>query len=118
MKKIIFLLFAMLLLNGCFGSIASLIGAGAGNGKIAQRAISTGVQFGIEKSTGKSAIEHAVSYAEKQNPERKKEKCINFLEISESEVCTIAKKKIENAKTKVSNLKGHIKRSSKIKNLN
>ena len=118
MKKIVFLLFAMLLLNGCFGSIASIIGAGAGNGKLAQRAISSGIQFGIERTTGKSSLEHAVSFAEKHNPDRKKEKCVNFIESSNSEVCAIVKKKVKNVTTKVSDLKNQIKNSSKIKNLN
>ena len=37
---------------------------------------------------------HALAYAEKNNPDRKKETCISFIEKTKSEFCTIAKKKI------------------------
>ena len=37
---------------------------------------------------------HALAYAEKNNPDRKKETCLSFIERTRSEFCTIAKKKI------------------------
>ena len=58
--------------------------------------------------TGRSSIEHAIGLAEKHNPERKKVKCVSFLEVTESEVCSILKKR-------VSELKSQIYESSKIK---
>ena len=59
-------------------------------------------------TTGKSSIEHALSFAEKHNPERKKVKCVNFLEITETEVCSILKER-------VTELRSQINKSSKIK---
>ena len=66
------------------------------------------LDYGIKKSTGKSSIEHALSFAEKHNPERKKVKCVNFLEITETEVCSILKER-------VTELRSQINKSSKIK---
>ena len=49
-----------------------------GGGNVAQSAISTAVNFGVKQQTGKSPMEHAIAYAEKHNPERKKVKCVNL----------------------------------------
>ena len=48
----------------------------------------------IKKSTGKNALEHATSYLEKNNPDKKKEKCISFVEATNSEVCAAMKNDI------------------------
>ena len=96
MKKIFFLLSIMFLLNGCVESIA-LLGSsvgGASSGKIIQSSLQSTLSYGIKKQTGKTPLGHALAYAEKNNPERKKETCVNFIEKSRSEFCTIAKKKI------------------------
>ena len=61
----------------------------------------TPIDIGIKKSTGKSSIEHAISLAEKHNPERKKVKCVNFLEITETEVCTVLKKRVSELRKKI-----------------
>jgi hypothetical protein len=52
------------------------------------------ISYGVKKQTGKTPLGHALAYAEKNNPERKKETCISFIEKTRSEFCTIAKKKI------------------------
>ena len=57
--------------------------------------------MGIKQSTGKSTLQHAITYAEKHNPEREKVKCVNFLEVTESEVCSILKKRVSELKRKV-----------------
>ena len=46
-------------------------------------------------------MEHAISYAEEKNPERKKETCISSFEITRSEFCTIVKKQIKFKNTAV-----------------
>ena len=94
MKKILLLLTAVLLLNGCAESLA-LLGPGASNGRFVQSSLNSAISYGVKKQTGKSPLEHAISYAEKKNPERKKETCITSFEISRSEICTIVKKQIK-----------------------
>ena len=96
MKKIIFLSSLLLLLNGCIESVALLSSSvgGASSGKFVQSSLQSTISYGIKKQTGKTPIGHALAYAEKNNPERKKETCISFVEKTRSEFCTIAKNKI------------------------
>ena len=96
MKKILFLFSTAFLLNGCIQSVA-LLGSsvgGASSGKIVQSSLRSTLSYGIKKQTGKTPLGHAIAYAEKNNPERKQETCISFIEKTRSEFCTIAKKKI------------------------
>ena len=97
-------------LTGCAETMAFLgpASTAAGGGNIMRSSITSAIDYGIKKSTGKSSIEHAVGFAEKHNPEREKAKCVNFLEATESEVCSILKKR-------VSELKKQININSKIK---
>ena len=94
MKKILFLLSTIFLLNGCAESLA-LIGPGASNGKFVQSSLNSAISYGVKKQTGKTPLEHAIAYAEEKNPERKKETCISSFEITRSEFCTIVKKQIK-----------------------
>ena len=93
MKKILLLLSTIFLLNGCAESLA-LLGPGASNGRFIQSSLNSAISYGVKKQTGKTPLEHAINYAETKNPERKKETCISSFEITRSEFCTIAKKKI------------------------
>ena len=96
MKKKFYLITLIFLLNGCVESIA-LLGSSAGSassGKIVQSTLQSTISYGVKKQTGKTPLGHALAYAEKNNPERKKETCISFIEKTRSEFCTIAKKKI------------------------
>ena len=92
MRKILLILSAIFLLNGCAETLA-LLGPGASNGKFVQSSLNSVISYGVKKKTGKTPLEHAVSYAETKNPERKKETCISSFEITRSEFCTIVKKK-------------------------
>ena len=77
MKKIFGLLTALLLLNGCAESVA-LLGTsvgGASNGKILQSSFNTAVSYGVKKQTGRGPLQHIAAYAEKVNPQKKKEPC-------------------------------------------
>ena len=96
MKKTFFLLSLTLLLNGCFQSVALLSGSavGASSGKLVQSSLKSTISYGIKKQTGKTPLGHVLAYAEKNNPERKKETCISFIEKTRSEFCTIAKNRI------------------------
>ena len=93
MKKILFLLSTIVLLNGCAESLA-LLGTGTSNGKILQSSLNSAVSYGVKKQTGKTHLEHAVAYAERVNPEKKQETCISSIERTRSEFCTIVKKQI------------------------
>ena len=96
MKKVIFLLSSLYLLNGCAESVA-LLGTsvgGASSGKMLQSSLNSAISYGIKQQTGKSPLEHAIAYAEEKNPEKKRETCISFIERTRSEFCTILNKKI------------------------
>ena len=93
MKKIFVLLSLIFLLNGCAESIA-LLGTSTSNGRIVQSSLNSAISYNVKKQTGKTPLEHAISYAEKKNPEGKKETCISFIERTRSEFCTILKKQI------------------------
>ena len=96
MNKIFFLLSLTLLLNGCVESIALLgsTAGGASSGRLLQSTLNSTISYGIKKQTGKTPLGHALTYAEKNNPEKKRETCISFIEKTRSEFCTIAKKKL------------------------
>ena len=110
MKKITVLIFPLIFLSGCVESVA-LLGPMSGTGNIAQSALSSSISYGVKKQTGKSPMEHAVTYAEKHNPEKKKSKCINLIESTNSEICEAVKKNILETKEYFANKKKIIKRS-------
>ena len=112
MKNIFVILATLFLLNGCAQSLA-LLGPGAANGKIVQSSFNTAISYGVKKQTGKSPLEHAISYAEEKNPEKKKEPCLSFLEKTNSEICTIVKKQLNLTKSKIKT----ISRNKSIKDL-
>tara|TARA_B100000902_G_scaffold23807_1_gene28657 strand:- start:388 stop:798 length:411 start_codon:yes stop_codon:yes gene_type:complete len=100
MKKILFLISSLLLLNGCAESIA-LIGTSTSNGKIIQSSLNSAISYGVKKQTGKSPLEHAKAYVDKKNPEKKRDTCISFIEKTRSEFCTVVKKKISLTNTEL-----------------
>ena len=96
MKKIVFILSSLFLLNGCAESVA-LLGTsvgGASSGKMLQSSLNSAISYGIKQQTGKSPLEHAFAYAEEKNPEKKQETCISFIKRTRSEFCTILNKQI------------------------
>ena len=103
MRKILISLVLTLFVTGCAETMALLGPASTSidGGNVAQSAISTAINYGVKKQTGKSPMEHAIAYAEKHNPERKKVKCVNFLEITENEVCSILKKRVSELRRKI-----------------
>ena len=96
MKKFFISLILTMFLTSCAETMALLGPASTsiGGGNIARSTFTSAIDYGIKKSTGKSSIEHAIGFAEKHNPEREKVKCVNFLEITETEVCSILKKMV------------------------
>ena len=93
MKKIPFLLLLIFLLNGCAESVA-LLGTSTSNGKIVQSSLNSAISYGVKKQSGKTPLEHVIAYAERINPEKKKETCISSIERTRSEFCTIVKKQL------------------------
>ena len=132
MKKIFGLLTTLLLFNGCAETVA-LLGTSVGsasNGKIIQSSFNSVASYGIKKQTGKGPLEHVVAYAEKINPEKKKEPCLSFVKKTNSEICAIVKKQLKLTKSNIRNitrdkslkdltssLQPNIDKSSKIKYL-
>ena len=105
MKKIFVLLTTMLLLNGCAESVALLGTVGnASNGKILQSSFNSAISYGVKKQTGKGPLQHALAYAEKVNPEKKKEPCLSFVKKTNSEICAIVKKQLKLTKSNIRNI--------------
>ena len=132
MKKILGLLLGLTLLTGCAESLALLgpSSTAVTGGNIAQSALSSAVNYGVKKQTGKSAMEHAIAYAEEMDPQKKKEPCLSFFEKTNSEICAIVKNQIKITKSKIlkiskersikdltSSLQPNINKKSKIKYL-
>ncbi len=132
MKKILGCLLGLTLLTGCAESLALLgpTSTAVTGGKITQSAFSTAVNYGVKKQTGKSAMEHMMTYAEEINPKKKKEPCLSFAEKTNSEICAIVKKQLKITKSKIlekskerslkdltSSLQININKKSKIKYL-
>ena len=89
-----------MLLSGCVETVV-LIGPASsiiGGGNVVQSSLSSAANYGIKKTTGKSTMQHALAFAEEQNPNKKKDLCISFIKRTESEACYIAKKQIIDAK--------------------
>jgi hypothetical protein len=119
MKKIISLLAILTLLTGCVESMALLGPASSvvASGNLTQSAISSAVSFGVKKQTGKSPSEHALAYVKKHNPQSKKEKCIKFIEATNSETCAALNENIKNTKKKFVKAKKIILDKSRIEDL-
>ena len=103
MKKILGFLLGLTLLTGCAESLALLgpTSTAVTSGKITQSAFSTAVNYGVKKQTGKSAMEHMMTYAEEMNPQKKKEPCLSFAEKTNSEIGAIVKNQLTITKLKL-----------------
>ena len=103
MKKILGLLLGLILLTGCAESLALLgpTSTAVTGGNFAQSTISTAVNYGVKKQTGKSAMEHMMTYAEQMKPKKKKDACLSFVEKTNSEICAIVKKRLKITKSKI-----------------
>tara|TARA_B100000945_G_C20042671_1_gene439857 strand:- start:70 stop:471 length:402 start_codon:yes stop_codon:yes gene_type:complete len=132
MKKILGLLLGLTFLTGCAESLALLgpTSTAISGGNIAQSAFSSAANYGLKKQTGKSAMEHAMTYAGEMNPHKKKEPCLSFAEKTNSEICAIVKKQLKLTKSKIvkqskeksikdltSSLQSTVNKKSKIKYL-
>ena len=132
MKKILGFLLGLTLLTGCAESLALLgpTSTAVTGGNIAQSALSSAVNYGVKKQTGKSPMEHVVTYAEETNSQKKKGPCLSFAEKTNSEICAIVKKQLKITKSKIlnkskeksikdltSSLQPNINKKSKIKYL-
>ena len=106
MKKVFFLLSSLFLLNGCAETVA-LLGpvGGASNGKMLQSSLNSVISYGVKKQTGKGPLEHVAAYAEKVNPQKKKEPCLSFVKKTNSEICAIVKNQLSLTKSNIINKK-------------
>ena len=100
MNKVCNLLIIFIMLSGCAETLALLGPASTSvtGGNLAQSAVSSAVSYGVKKQTGKSPVEHAMTYVEEHNPEKKKSNCVVFLNSTESEICEAVKKNIKETK--------------------
>ena len=119
MNKILIIISLAITLSGCANSLAFLGPASslAGGSNIAQSAVSSAVSYGVKKQTGMSPSEHAIAYVQKHNPENKKEKCLEFIDLTNSEACAAVKENISKTKKKIVKVKKSIFDTSKIEDL-
>ena len=119
MNKILIIILLAITLSGCANSLAFLGPASslAGGGNVAQSAVSSAASYGVKKQTGMSPSEHAIAYVKKHNPENKKEKCLEFIDLSNSEACAAVKENISKTKKKIVKVKKSIFDKSKIEDL-
>ena len=119
MNKILIMVLLAITLSGCANSLAFLGPASslAGGSNIAQSAVSSAVSYGVKKQTGMSPSQHAIAYVQKHNPENKKEKCLEFIDLSNSEACAAVKKNISETTKKIVEAKNSILDKSKIEDL-
>jgi hypothetical protein len=119
MKKLIGLLITLLALNGCANSLAFLGPATTSvtGGNIAQSAFSSAVSYGVKKQTGKTPSQHALAYVQKHNPDNKKEKCIEFIDATNTKTCAAVKENLSETRKKIVKIKNSILDKSKIENL-
>tara|TARA_B100000674_G_C37020110_1_gene549484 strand:+ start:82 stop:450 length:369 start_codon:yes stop_codon:yes gene_type:complete len=103
MKNLLGIFFSIILLSGCAETLAILgpASTSVGGGNVAQSIFSSTVSYGVKKQTGKSPMEHALSYAEKKNPDPSRSKCISFLKSINSELCKVIKKNIYKTKKEI-----------------
>ena len=116
MKKIAGLMLTLVFLSGCVESVA-LLGPISGSGNMAQSALSSSINYGVKKQTGKSPTEHAIAYIQKHNPENKKDKCLEFIDATNSKACAAIKENIKEKREKLVKIKTSIFDKSKIENL-
>ena len=119
MNKILIIISLAITLSGCANSLAFLGPASslAGGSNIAQTAASSAVSYGVKKKTGMTPSEHAIAYVQKHNPENKKDKCIEFVEATNSKACAAVKENISKTRKKIVKLKNNILSKSKIEDL-
>ena len=119
MKKILIVIPLIIILNGCANPMALLGPASsvAGGGNIGQSAISSAVSYGVKKQTGMTPSQHAIDYVKKHNPENKKEKCIEFIDKTNSKACAAVKENISKTTKKIVEVKKSILDKSKIEDL-
>jgi hypothetical protein len=110
MRKIFILLASMPLLAGCIESVA-VIGTGAANGKVVQSSIHSGASYGVKKITGKTPLNHAVSYAKKNTNIEKKNSCSSLANKKHLELCLTVEKKIISKQIKIEEKKSSNKPS-------
>ena len=110
MRKIFILLTSMFLLAGCVESVA-VIGTGAANGKVVQSSIQSGASYGVKKITGKTPLNHAVSYAKKNTNIEKKNSCSSLANKKDLELCLMVEKKIISKQIKIEEKKSSNKPS-------
>jgi 5-bromo-4-chloroindolyl phosphate hydrolysis protein len=79
--------------------------------------VSSAVSYGVKKQTGMTPSEHAIAYVQKHNPENKKEKCLEFIDLTNSEACAAVKENISKTKKKIVKVKKRIFDKSKIEDL-
>ena len=119
MKKLVGLLITLLALNGCANSLAFLGPASISvtGGNVAQSIASSAVSYGVKKQTGKTPSQHALAYVQKHNPENKKEKCIEFIDATNTKTCAAVKENLSETRKKIVKIKNSILDKSKIENL-
>ena len=70
-----------------------------------------------KKTNWKTPSQHALAYVQKHNPENKKEKCIEFIDATNTKTCAAVKENLSETRKKIVKIKNSILDKSKIENL-
>ena len=112
MKKIFILITSMFLLVGCIET-AAVIGGGASNGKLVQSSLQSAASYGVKKATGKSPLDHTLSYVNKIKTPKQKGSCSSFIDKKNLETCLMLEKRIISQQAKIKEKKSSKQSSDK-----
>ena len=80
--------------------------------------MSSAVSYGVKKQTGQSPhLNMRWLMLQKHNPENKKEKCIEFIDATNTKTCAAVKENLSETRKKIVKIKNSILDKSKIENL-
>jgi|TARA_B100001093_G_scaffold285809_1_gene273023 hypothetical protein len=113
MKKIFILFTSMFLLVGCVESVA-VFGTGAANGKVVQSSLQSGASYGVKKISGKTPLDHAISYVKKDLNQKKDDTCSSFANKKDPKHCLMVEKKIISKQIKTEKKNSFNKPSKKL----
>ena len=102
----------MFLLVGCIET-AAVIGGGASNGKLVQSSLQSAASYGVKKATGKSPLDHTLSYVNKIKTPKQKGSCSSFIDKKNLETCLMVEKRIISQQAKIKEKKSSKQSSDK-----
>ena len=107
------------MLNGCANSLAFLGPASTSDYWRKRCSISRFIRSKLwsKKTNWKNSFSTCIGLCKKHNPENKKEKCIEFIDATNTKTCAAVKENLSETRKKIVKIKNTILDKSKIENL-